>query len=322
LVLFLEEMGAEVTLSPDGPTAATDVTLVLDDRLTESTRDDIVEWVDEGGTLVVTDPASFLSAPLAEETGGLGELLTGDLGRGECDITALAGVEEIDAPGAALYAVPPEGGSCFGDEESAFIVSGSTGNGTFVSIGSPTVFLNDSLADRDHAVLAGALLVPEPGTRVTIVEKPPPGEGDDTLGDLVSDGVRAALVQLALAFLLYALYRARRLGRPVPEPLPVQIAGSELVVAVGELIQQSGDPGRAATVLQEDTRRTLARRLGLPVNADPGLVADVVASRVGPDRDHILALLTVTDVADESALVALAHALDALRQETLHGQSV
>jgi hypothetical protein len=322
LVLFLEEMGAEVVLSQGGPTAETDVTLVLDDQLNESSRDDIVDWVGDGGTLIVADPFSLLSGPLAEEGGGLGDLLTGDVARGDCDMAALADVEEIEAPGAALYAVSPEGASCFGDDESAYIVSGAAGDGTVVSVGSPTVFLNDSLGDRDHAVLAGALLVPEPGTRVTIVEEPPPGEGDETLADLVSDGVKAAMVQLALAFLVYVLYRARRLGRPVPEPLPVQIAGSELVVAVGELIQQSGDPGRAASVLQEDTRRTLARRLGLAGDADPGLVADAVATRVGPDRDQVLGLLTPAPVTDEEALVELAHELDAIRQEILHVQSV
>jgi hypothetical protein len=322
LVLFLEEMGAEVQLSQRSPTAASDVTVVLDDRLTESTRSDVGDWVEDGGTLVVADPGSLLSAPPADQAGGLEEQLTGDLARGRCDIVALAAVEDLDAPGALLYDVAPDAASCFGDDEAAYVVSGAAGNGTVVSVGSPTVFLNDSLDDRDHAALAGALLVPEPGTRVTILEDPPPGEGDDSLEDLVPDGVKAALVQLAIAFVVYALFRARRLGRPVPEPLPVQIAGSELVVAVGGLIQQSGDPERAATVLRDDTRRNLARRLGLPVDAAPAQVADAVAARVGADRDHVLDLLTRRPVPDEKALVDLAHALEAIRQETLHGQSV
>ena len=322
LVLFVEELGGEVTTTPGGPDADADVTLVLADRLNESTRDQVLDWVGEGGTLVIADPSSLLSGPLAEETGGLGDLLTGDLTRGVCDIAALAEVDEIDAPGAALYAVEPADGSCFGDDKEAYVVSGAVGAGTIVSLGSPTVFLNDSLDDRDHAALAGALLAPEPGTQVTIVEEPPPGEGDDTLGDLVADGVEAALLQPAVAFLVYVLFRARRLGRPVPEPLPVQIAGSELVVAVGGLIQQSRDPARAASVLREDTRRTLARRLGLPVDADPAVVADAVASRAGVDRDQVLQLLTTAPVPDEQALVDLAQALDTMRQETLHGQSV
>ena len=322
LVLFLEEMGATVTLSSTGPVPDTDVVLVLSDRMNESTQDEIIDWVGEGGTLVVADPSSFLSGPLADEAGGLGDLLEGDLERGDCDITALADVDDIEAPAASFYAVPPAGASCFGDREDAYIVSAGERAGTVVSIGSPTPFLNDALDEGDHAVLAGALLAPQAGTHVTIMEAPPPGEGDDTLGDLIADGVKAALVQLALAFLVYALFRARRLGRPVPEPLPVQIAGSELVVAVGELIQQSGDPGRAAVVLREDTRRTLARRLGLPVDADPVLVAEAVASRLGRDRDTIIDLLTLGSVTDEAALMDLAHALESIRQETLHGQSV
>lgn len=322
LVLFLREMGADVTLSRAGPTPATDVTLVLDDTLTEATREEVGDWVADGGTLVVADPFSLLSAPLAEESGGLGDLLTGDLERGVCDVNALADVADVDAPASARYLVPADGASCFGDGESAFVVSAPVGAGTVVSVGSQTVFLNDALDRRDHAVLAGALLAPEPGTRVTVLERPAPGEGDESLSDLVSDGVKAALVQLAVAFLVYALFRARRLGRPVPEPLPVQIAGSELVVAVGGLIQQTRDPGRAAAVLQDDTRRTLARRLGLPVDADATVVADAVADRVAVDRDHVVELLTRAAVSDEAELVHLAQDLDAIRQETLHVQSV
>jgi hypothetical protein len=322
LVLFLREMGAEVTVSPEGPTAATDVTFVLDDLLTEATRQEVLDWVGRGGTLVVADPFSPLSAPRAEDGGALGDLLTGDLERGVCDIDALAQVADLDAPGAAVHLVPPEGRSCFGDGEAASVVSAPFGEGTIVSVGTPAVFLNDALDQQDHAVLAGALLVAEPGTRVTVLERPAPGAGDESLGDLVSDGVKAALAQLAIAFVVYALFRARRLGRPVPEPLPVQIAGSELVVAVGQLVQQRGDPGRAGAILQDDTRRTLAGRLGLPVDADPSVVADAVGRRVGLDEDHVLDLLTRPSVADDAALVDLARALDAIRQETVHGQPV
>jgi hypothetical protein len=322
LVLFLRDMGADVTLSREGPTAATDVTLVLDDRMSEAGAEDLLAWVRAGGTLVVADPSSRLSGPLDEEGGGLGDLLADDPGRGVCDLEALDEVEEVAAPGVARFVVPTDGGSCFGDDEAAVIVSEAVGDGIIVSIGSPMVFLNDSLDDRDHAVLAGSLLAPAAGTRVTIVEEPLPGEGDESLGDLVADGVKAALVQLAVAFLVYALFRARRLGRPVREPLPVQIAGSELVVAVGELIQQSRDPDRAASVLQHDTRRTLARRLGLPVDADARLVADAAAGRGGVDADRVLDVLTRPSVDDEAGLVVLARDLDDIRQEILHGQSV
>ena len=54
----------------------------------------------------------------------------------------------------------------------------------------------------------------------------------------MGDGVRGSLWQLALGFLVFALWKARRLGRPVAEPQPVELAASELTVAVGNLLQR------------------------------------------------------------------------------------
>ncbi|MEL7209324.1 MAG: DUF4350 domain-containing protein, partial [Actinomycetota bacterium] len=104
LVLFLEEQGATVDLSREGPGPDTDVALVLVDRLNEDTGRDVLDWVRDGGTLVNADPGSPLSGPLAEEGGDVIQLLQGDLDRGDCDIDALDGAEEIDVPGALVYA--------------------------------------------------------------------------------------------------------------------------------------------------------------------------------------------------------------------------
>ena len=61
-----------------------------------------------------------------------------------------------------------------------------------------------------------------------------------------------ALAQLLIAFVVFALWRGRRLGRPVAEVQPVEIAGSELVVAVGNLLQKAGRPEIAAERLRSD----------------------------------------------------------------------
>jgi hypothetical protein len=322
LVLFLDELGADVDISATGPSSATDVAVLLEDRLTESARRDLATWVEGGGTLVIADPGSPLSAPLAEDGNDVLTAITGDIARGTCDLDELDDVTDIDAPGALLYDAEAVDGQCFGDDRAAYVVSGAVGAGRVISVGSPTPFLNDALDDRDHALLAAGLIGSEDGVRVTVLERPAPGEGDKGLTDLVSDGVKAALVQLALAFVVYALFRARRLGRPVPEPLPVPIAGSELTAAVGELMQQRRDPTRAARVIQQDTRRHLARRLGLPVNAPASAVADAVSARVDTTADHVLDLLNRPSVEDERALVDLVRDLDAIRQETLHDRSV
>src|SRR3546814_8139145 len=99
-------------------------------------------------------------------------------------------------------------------------------------------------------MLAAPLLAPEPATTVRFLDPPvPAGGGDESLIDLIPPGVERALLQLGVAFVLYAVWRAIRLGRPVREDQPVRIAGSELVAAVGRLLGRTRRPDRKSTRL-------------------------------------------------------------------------
>ncbi len=90
------------------------------------------------------------------------------------------------------------------------------------------------------------------------------GSGDETLADLVRPGVWMALVQLVLAFVVFAIARGIRPGRPVDEPLPAPVAGSELVVATGQLMQRAHHAARAGWILRGETYRELCRALQVP----------------------------------------------------------
>jgi hypothetical protein len=120
-----------------------------------------------------------------------------------------------------------------------------------------------------------------------------------------------------VAFALLALWRARRLGRPVAEPQPVQLPGAELVMAVGNLLQRAKGRGQAAGLLTDDLRRSLAERLGLPPSAPPDQVADAVAARTGVPRQRVLRTLTHPTPRDEAELVALSQAVDTIRREVI-----
>jgi hypothetical protein len=313
LVLVLERLGAEVRTATTAGEAGAAV--VLDDRLDEGQRDELLDWVAGGGTLVVADPASPLT-PVVDD------VVDGSRPQGACDVAALAAVGTVDVGDAVAYDVPSEAeGSCFGDGDAAFVVVQARGDGTLVSIGGADALLNERLDEADNAVLAAALLAPSPGTVVSIVEAAPTvGEGEETLLDLVSPGAKRAVLQLAVAFVLYALWRARRLGRPVEESQPVDIAGSELVDAVGQLLHQRRDPQRAAAVLQRDIRRRAAGLVGLPPDAPTTALGDALASRAGVDRDDVHAVLSAQAITDDRQLVELAERLDAIRQEVTHGQ--
>lgn len=319
LVLFLRELGADTRITGELPTADDDVLVVLEDRYGGETRDGVVDWVVAGGTLVVADPLSPL-APATVDPSGLGAFGLEDeqLSRGDCDIDALEGADTV-TQAVARYEVDPAAASCFGDGTAAYVVVEPKGAGTVVAIGGPTGFTNQQLDQHDHAVVAGSLMAPTPGTSVVLAERPPIGDGDTSLADLVAPGVKAALIQLGVAFAVYALFRARRFGRPVAEPLPVQIAGSELVTAVGRLLQQSKDPGRAAAMLSADLRRLLGSRLGLGADADAHAVAQAASARTGVDEARIAAALSPGPVEDEQALVDTARTIESVTQEVLHG---
>ena len=244
----------------------------------------------------MADPRSpltpIVAGPLGDD-GPLGDTAV-ELDRGDCDVDDLDEVERLDLAAGIAYEVSGEARSCFGDGESAFVVEQARGAGTVVAVGGPDPFTNDGLGRADAAVLVADLLAPQPeGTRVAFLERGAPaiaGDGEETLTDLVPEPVTLALVQLGLAFAVYVWFRARRAGRPVAEPLPTTLAGSELVDAVGRLLQQERDPERSAGLLRDDLRRRLARRFGLSPGADlDDLVA--AAERAGADPDRLRAVL-------------------------------
>ena len=310
LVRTLEALGAEVVVAPGVPAPDVDVAVLLGDRLGQAGQDDLLAWARAGGTLVVADPSS----PLVQVEVA-GELVDPTRRAGGCGIDALEDVRELSVEGVG-FDVGFRGRGCLsGESGTSFVVATEVGNGTVVAVGGAAVWVNERLDDADNAVLASALLAPSAGTRVAVVLPPLVGGGTATLTDLVGDGTKQALLQLGIAFLLYALWRGRRLGRPVAEPQPVELAASELVVAVGDLLQQGRHHGRAAAVIRDDLRRRLAERLGLDPAAPPGHVADVAATRTALDRQRLLDLLTPGPTGGDDELVAVAAGASAVTEE-------
>ncbi len=207
--------------------------------------------------------------------------------------------------------------SCHGDGETAFVVASEQGDGVVVALGGAAALTNDLLDEEANAELAAALLAPVEGARVVVLEAPRVGGGDEGLVGLVPVRVDQALAQLAAAFLLYALLRARRLGGPVAEPQPVQVAGSELVAASGRLRERAGHREATAERLRAEAVRGLTERLGVPPSTPPEQVADLVAARspaLAGQADAVRALLVAPPPADDAALVDLAARLEALRR--------
>jgi hypothetical protein len=315
LVEVLAELGGRVRVSADQPGTGTETALLLSDDLTLERRQGLLDWVRRGGTLVVADPSSGVTEVRQTGTTRIG-LLDAEIER-RCDVAALRDVGRVAAPGGIVFEVPEGGGAraCFPRNNGAWLLVQPLGGGTVVRLGGASALVNQELGEADNGLLLASLLVPSAGTAVQVLQPPPPGGGDAGLGDLIAPRVRLALWQLVVAFVLLALWRSRRLGRPVVEPQPVQLPGAELVMAVGNLLQRAKGRGQAAGLLTDDLRRSLAERLGLPASAPADLVADTVAARTGIPRERVLRTLAQTTPRDEAELVALSQAIDTVRRE-------
>lgn len=318
LVSLLEGLGADVDLSVGLPDPSDQVALLLQDSLDADQAAAIDEWVRAGGTLVVTDPGSpFAPTVTAQTLLDVGEA-PDPVDRGACTSPALADVEQV-AGGATIH-FDPAGATeeCFSDDRGAYLVVTSLGGGEVVAIGGAALFTNDLLGEADNAVLAAAVLAPGPGAVVRFVEAPlPAGGGDKTLSDLVAPGLKRGLLQLAVAFVLYALWRAIRHGQPVTEDQPVELAGSELVAAVGRLLARTRAPAAAADAIRQETRRALRARFGVPPDASPEALAATVASASPLTADQVLAAVGGSPVTNETELVAVARAASVINQEVL-----
>jgi hypothetical protein len=298
VVVLLTELGAEVGIERGAPSAGDATALVLRDRFDDDDRADVRRWVEDGGVLMLADPTSPLLEGLADPS---------------CPEAASAA--DAIRPGPVADTAVERSTTCFDD----FVGAHPLGAGTIVSIGSPLPFTNRFLDDVDNAVLAAALLAPTGRERVAFVQGPA-GAGDEALVDLLGPSVAQGIVQLAVAFVVYVLWRGRRLGRPVVERQAVVVAGSELVTAVGRMLEGRHQPSEAADRVRADVRRALERRLGLPVGAPVERLADAVAARTGLDPATVVAALATRPVTTDGDLVDVVDDLDRIRDLALGGQ--
>ncbi|MFE3520724.1 DUF4350 domain-containing protein [Streptomyces sp. NPDC059161] len=194
------------------------------------------------------------------------------------------------------------------------------GQSDTVLLGAPDILFNHRLDEEGNASLALQLL----GTRPHLVwYLPSLGDVSATDGGqrsffaLIPPGWRWATLQLALAAVLAAIWRARRLGPLVTEQLPVAIRASEATEGRARLYGKAKARDRAAEALRSATRARLAPLLGMPAAAahSAELLVPAVSARL-PDAGHDPhSLLFGPTPADDAALVRLADELDALERE-------
>jgi hypothetical protein len=333
LVLLLGEQGVTVDVVHEAPTTVDGARLlVLDDRLDDAQRATLDRWITAGGVAVVADARSPLvgDAPTSPvhaagvPPAGLDAASQANLTPGDCTVPALHDLRGVFVRDGVAFRAPPGTGTCFTSGQDAFVVSTARDAGVVVAVGDNELWTNALLRYADNAPLATALLAPERGGAVHLLVGDGPahgvsdvGAGEDTLADLVRPGVWMALVQLATAFVVFALARGVRVGRPVDEPLPAPVEGSELVVAAGQLMQRARHTARAGWILRGATYRDLCRVLRVPTTTPIAELDRLAAGRGLAEPGQVRAALDESvDAPDQ--LVALADRLAALRERADH----
>ncbi|MEB3022192.1 DUF4350 domain-containing protein [[Mycobacterium] crassicus] len=235
----------------------------------------------------------------------------------DCRMRAAERAGSVDLRTTATYAA--EHGQPVRSCYEGALVRYHSGDRTVTVIGSASFMTNTDLARAGNAALAMNLA----GARERLIWYAPQRieggkAGTATISDLIPSGVRWLVWQLCVALALAALWKGRRLGPLVAEPLPVVVRASETVEGLGRLYRSRRARDRAAAALRTATLRRLAPRLGLGPAPDPGILIAAVTQRIGGHPDLLWHTLFGPAPDSDDALVRLANALDDIERQVTH----
>ncbi|WP_432129023.1 DUF4350 domain-containing protein [Streptomyces sp. bgisy082] len=242
-----------------------------------------------------------------------------------CTLPAATRAGSVDL-GGERYEVAPgtTADSCYlSDGLPTLVRLPGTGTTDTVLLGSPDILHNTRLDQQGNASLALQLLGSRPHLvwyLPSLYDASADAPEDDTTGNflaLIPSGWLWGTLQLALAALLAAVWRGRRLGPLVTERLPVALRASEATEGRARLYRKANARDRAASVLRTATRTRLAPLLGVPSRDahSPDLLLPALSARLPGTTADPRDLLFGPAPADDSALVRLADQLDALERE-------
>lgn len=327
LVQLLAQRGSTVQVEHRAQDAAAqadagpDVLLVVTrpERLTSAEVDRLGAV---GGDLLLIDPTRDMLLGLAPGIGAATRNLAEDRTEPGCDLPAATLAGTVDLHGAMTYETPDDASRCYLVDGLPQLVQYRPADRTITVLGGGDLLTNARLADEGNAAL-GLNLV---GSRSTVVwlipDLPEPGSasGERSPSDLVPFGVKLAVLQLLVAVVLVALWRSRRLGPVVSEPLPVTVRSAEAVEGRARLYRARRATGSAADALRAGTRERLVTLLGLPRTAaqDPEMAPEIVtatAARTRLDPMTVGTALYGPAPVDDAELVRLIDFLDDLERQ-------
>jgi hypothetical protein len=207
--------------------------------------DELLSWIEDGGTLVYVPWPYTPDARRLHEEFGLSVVYHPTFGyaprrialdpslspartvavNGRHDVRAAKGAEP-------LRPLVLDGGA---------LVERTIGAGRVIVIADATLFGNVGLREADNALLLATICQRYGGGGAILFEERTHGFTDlDSVLPFSKPIALAALCAGALAFLLYTWAAAVRLGSPSPEPAPARAASTEQVAALGRFYERAG----------------------------------------------------------------------------------
>jgi hypothetical protein len=206
---------------------------------------------------------------------------------------------------------------CFTDGAGAVMLTlpATSARPAVTLLGSRQVLANGSVLEADNAAVALRLTGGSPRLVWYVADATDiPADEATSLDSLVPRWVAPGLLLGTSALLALMLWRGRRLGRLVLEPLPAVVSAIETTRSRARMYHKAGDRARAAAVLQSGARARLTAYLGLPRGSDAAALAAAVAAVTGRPLTQVSAALTAPPP-DDPSLLALAQQLATLEKE-------
>lgn len=221
----------------------------------------------------------------------------------------------ISGKGALLYTGADV--TCYRPSNNDGGMYAASADSRLVVLGSTALLSNDLLQVEGNAALALRTLGPTqdlvwylPGLGDVPKDGRPP-----TLDELAPPWVGFLGLWLAVIALLAVLWRGRRLGPLVFEPLPVVVKAVETAEGRARLYQDSRAVGLAAETLRAGTLTRLAKHFRLGPEAGADAVIEAVSRKVNQPSRELRMLLLDHRPRTESELVRWAQSIETLEEE-------
>lgn len=312
----------ESTLNTVSEQGAGSVTIMLYDAQQILATDQLRKLTQSGARLVVVSPGPLALKGLSNKITAAGFYDVGsqkqdDQVSANCQNSDALAAGKIDGAKSNLYSGPVV---CFGTDDAGEPQSGQlaqTSDGSLTVIGNPSIFSNERLAQSGNAALAFRLLghdsqlvwyLPSAKDLPVSAQRP-------DLASLQPAWLVPVSVWLLIVAILGMLWKGRRDGPLVEEPLPVVVKASETATGRARLYQDGRALDRASASLRAATLQRLAKKLRLGPAASREAVVIAVIEHARLPEPEVRRILLLTEPSSDAQFLAWSQDLENLERD-------